>query len=514
VRRSSLRIIVCATALLLLATACNDPNPHALQPARQAPRVAQATPKPLTPARSDGTLPPPPMKPPAILLHTEVAVPPLEISENEPTAANWKTILFAFDPTTVPPPPSGAAAAKDEADTAAIRAQDPSAWTRTSHWWSAGAVQRWNEIALTMIQGGQLNSGHSSRLLALLAVAQYDAAVSARRAASQFRLETMDRQRLTKLAEGHVDRYGYPSEDAAIAGASLEVLTYLFPNEKRFLTENVLAHTQSRIWIGAHRSSDIDAGMKLGQAAGLAAVAWGKSDLADMANLPPRIAQAKDKWFSPLQTLRKWGLVKPWVMTSGHQFRAPPPPPVDSPEFKAAVAEIRRFRENESAEGLLIARYWDLGVAAISVPGMWDQLGLEHAAAARFSQPRKARLLALMNMAMMDAGIASWDTKYHYLVMRPSMADPEIREAITLPSHPSYTSGHSAFSGAAEGILASFFPSEADEFHRLSEEASASRWHCGVHYRFDGDAGLAQGRAVAALVLSKHAADGAPPAQP
>jgi hypothetical protein len=121
-------------------------------------------------------------------------------------------------------------------------------------------------------------------------------------------------------------------------------------------------------------------------------------------------------------------------------------------------------------------------------------------------------MLALLNMAMMDACIASWETKFHYLVPRPSMRDPAIHLPLGLPAHPSYTSGHSAFSGAAEGILSSLFPPAADELHRLAEEASASRWYGGIHYRFDGDAGLTQGRAVAAWTLSERAArDGVPP---
>ncbi len=94
------------------------------------------------------------------------------------------------------------------------------------------------------------------------------------------------------------------------------------------------------------------------------------------------------------------------------------------------------------------------------------------------------------------------------------MRDRAIREPLGLPAHPSYTSGHSAFSGAAEGVISAIFPESAEEMHRLAEEASASRWYGGIHYRFDGDAGLQQGRQIAAWVLSERGAkDGAPPFQ-
>ena len=98
---------------------------------------------------------------------------------------------------------------------------------------------------------------------------------------------------------------------------------------------------------------------------------------------------------------------------------------------------------------------------------MWDQVALDLAAASGYSEARTARTVALLNMAMMDACIASWETKFHYLVPRPSMRDRAIREPLGLPAHPSYTSGHSAFSGAAEGILSAIFPESADEMHRL-----------------------------------------------
>ena len=143
-------------------------------------------------------------------------------------------------------------------------------------------------------------------------------------------------------------------------------------------------------------------------------------------------------------------------------------------------------------------------MGGVSVPGMWDQVALDLAATAGYSEARTARTIALLNMAMMDACIASWDSKYHYLVPRPSMRDSAITEPLGLPSHPSYTSGHSAFSGAAEGILSAIFPASAAEMHRLAEEASASRWYGGIHYRFDGDAGLRQGRQVAAWTLSQR----------
>jgi hypothetical protein len=57
-----------------------------------------------------------------------------------------------------------------------------------------------------------------------------------------------------------------------------------------------------------------------------------------------------------------------------------------------------------------------------------------------------ARVLAYMDMAVMNAGVACWHAKFAYWLLRPSRADPGISLAVGLPNFPAYTSGHSAFS--------------------------------------------------------------------
>ena len=55
-------------------------------------------------------------------------------------------------------------------------------------------------------------------------------------------------------------------------------------------------------------------------------------------------------------------------------------------------------------------------------------------------------------------------------------------------------------------VLAQLFTSEADRLNGLADEAALSRVLGGNHYRFDGDVGLALGRAVAAWTLT-HAGE-------
>ena len=98
--------------------------------------------------------------------------------------------------------------------------------------------------------------------------------------------------------------------------------------------------------------------------------------------------------------------------------------------------------------------------------------------------PDIARLFALVNVAMADAGIASWDTKFFYQYWRPVTAirlqrDPNFYPlgAQTTntagpnftPPFPAYTSGHATFGGALFQILRNFSPDETT-FTFVSDE--------------------------------------------
>jgi membrane-associated phospholipid phosphatase len=89
--------------------------------------------------------------------------------------------------------------------------------------------------------------------------------------------------------------------------------------------------------------------------------------------------------------------------------------------------------------------------------------------------PEIARLFALANVAMADAGLASWDTKYFYQYWRPVTAIRLLRDPNFYPlgaqatntagpnftpPFPAYTSGHATFGGALFQILRKFFPDE------------------------------------------------------
>ena len=94
-----------------------------------------------------------------------------------------------------------------------------------------------------------------------------------------------------------------------------------------------------------------------------------------------------------------------------------------------------------------------------------------------------ARLFALLDLSLADAGIAAWDMKRAFDFWRPitaiqnadkdgnaaTAADPAWYLYFTTPNFPSCVSGHSTFSGAAATVLAEFFGTDTIAFSSTSE---------------------------------------------
>lgn len=112
-------------------------------------------------------------------------------------------------------------------------------------------------------------------------------------------------------------------------------------------------------------------------------------------------------------------------------------------------------------------------------------------------------------MAHYDAFVSCFDAKNAYWAIRPFQLDPALTTVFATPNHPSYPGGHATISAADAAILAYLFPREAGLFTAQAEESAASRLWAGIHFRSDNETGLAQGRAVAGLVIERARQDGA-----
>jgi membrane-associated phospholipid phosphatase len=171
--------------------------------------------------------------------------------------------------------------------------------------------------------------------------------------------------------------------------------------------------------------------------------------------------------------------------------------------------EVKFYADNLTRERLAIVHKWADGAGTYTPPGHWNDIAAEYIHRARMSEVRAARAFALLNMSLHDAAVACWEAKYFYYNPRPSQLNPAIKTATGVPNFPSFTSGHSTFSGAAAHVLSYLFPSDRSFFESQATEASLSRLYGGIHYRVDCEVGLQHGKRVAQYTINFAQQDGA-----
>jgi hypothetical protein len=230
-----------------------------------------------------------------------------------------------------------------------------------------------------------------------------------------------------------------------------------------------------------------------------------------------------------------WGQVTPFGLDEGSQFRLPPPPALHTGLYANDYNEVMLVgRVNSSArpqDRTDVARFF----AMTSPVGAWNPAARQVSAAQGLTLSENARLFALLGMAIADASIASYDTKYYYNFWRPQTAirngdiddnshttrDPEWLPLITTPAFPSYASGHATLSGAARAVLERELGKDGHAiiltnpalpnvilnytaWDEITDDIDDARVYGGIHFRFEQEAGAHQGRQVGRYILRNY----------
>jgi hypothetical protein len=227
-----------------------------------------------------------------------------------------------------------------------------------------------------------------------------------------------------------------------------------------------------------------------------------------------------------------WGRLTPFGVPDVARFRLGPPPALTSGAYAKAYAEVAQVGGIDSVmrpqDREDVARFY----AAFSPVSWANSAARQVSAAGQASLPENARALALLNMAVADASIAVFETKYYYAFWRPETAirngetddnaktdpDPAFTPLISAPCFPGYPSAHGTLSDAAREVLERLYgPGGHDitfsiaalpgvtldytDFKRIVEDIADARVYGGIHFRFDQEAGADQGHDVAGYVL-------------
>jgi hypothetical protein len=326
----------------------------------------------------------------------------------------------------------------------------------------------------------------------------------------------------------------WASPDAAAIAAAHGTLVTLFPGSTAALN-----NSRNQSLAAIQDSPAKEAGIAVGEAAAAAMLALRANDgSAEAGNVPYTPGTGPGAWQPlPGQTplLPGWGQVTPFGLEAGSQFRLPPPPALRTGKYANDYNEVKLlgridspFRPQDRTD---VARFY----AAASPVQVWNLATRQASDAQRKTLSENARIFALLAMAMGDASIAAFDTKYHYEFWRPQAAirgggidgnrrtdpDPAWLPLIATPAFPSYASAHATLSNAARAVLERSFGKHGHDitlttpslpavvlhytdWEQITHDIDDARIYGGIHFRFDQEAGAHQGRQVGKYILRDY----------
>ncbi len=474
----------------------------------------------------------------------------------EANGGSWKTIVLA-GPTDItiaaPEAVTSAAYQAELAQVVQMQAALSKADQQTIDNWKCSGIIKWNTLARELVAKYNIppeanadgtypvpsaanpgaypnfpfaNPPYASRAYAYSSAATYDALVTCWKYKFQYNRmsASVNDNKVKALETIQTDLPSYPSEDAVIGQLHYRMLKAFFPLDSVKLLAMATEEKKAKILSGVCTPSDIAAGESIANEVANRFLARSKGDgMGQAVGNPTLWAQLESNavanglatpWKSLETPARPMMLpffsnVKLWNFSSIQRdsMRPEPPPALGSAEFKKALEEVKSIDRTGNNEQWRIAQYWGDGLSTYTPPGHWNEIACNMIAENKMNELRTARTLSLLNMAMQDAGICCWDTKSFYFYPRPSQIDPSIK-TIGTPNFPSYTSGHSTFSGAASEVLAYIFPQAKTQFDAMALEASNSRIYGGIHYRFDCVVGLRCGKAIGSFAVNRGKTDG------
>lgn len=216
---------------------------------------------------------------------------------------------------------------------------------------------------------------------------------------------------------------------------------------------------------------------------------------------PYPIKVGDEFWAGLLPLTPDAGSWEPWLITSGSQFRAAPPPERGSAEDLLEIEKVRTATANRTQAQQRTILFWGGGPGTETPAGIWLRIANEYFQSEKVPLETVVLARSVLALTMADAFIACWDTKYTYWSQRPFMRNAGLHSSIPTPNFPSYTSGHATVAAAAATVLSHYFPRNADAWWAMATEARDSRLWSGIHFSVDNERGFQMGKQVADYVL-------------
>jgi hypothetical protein len=427
---------------------------------------------------------------------------------------------------------------------AATAAGAPAVPAGARHPARSDAVALWNanagRAAVAACISPAPNPLHESRLYAMTHVAIHDA------------LNAIERRSEPYAFAGRAQRGA--SLDAAVAAAARGVMVPVL-NQQTPPFDGCIGAAVARV--EADYAAAVDRipdgrakrrGLALGREAAAAIVELRAGDGADTELLDfgfPEGTEPGEYRFTPgtpFAFAPGWADVTPFVLRDASQFRPRPPYDVASRAYAADFDEVKALGSASSstrtAEQTEIARFW-----VESSPLQWNRIARTVAADRGLDPWKQARLFGLLNVALADGYVGSFDTKYQDRFWRPVTAihaaatdgnpdtdpDPSWTPLVPTPPIPDHDSAHAVEGSAAATVMKHVFGTDhvafsacsstlpaglnCDEgsplfrryasFSEAAEENGVSRILVGFHFRKAVEDGIEHGRRIAERAVDR-----------
>jgi len=339
---------------------------------------------------------------------------------------------------------------------------------------AADPVLDWNAIAVATATGNPFNQ---ARILATTQLAVFEA--------------------VNAIQGGYTPYLGTivapagASADAAAVAAAHDVLRFYFPGSAAML-DAAQAASLSAIPDGPAKTGGVATGAAAAAAMIGARVNDGSSPLQFYlpSSTDPYQWQLTPGCTAAGGQFMNWPNVKPFGIAAAGEFVADPPPALTSNEYAKAFDEVKRVGRDTSTERPQdrtdVARFY----AASSPAYVINMAARQISAAQSRSLAHNARAFALINMAISDAAVASFTTKYDYTTWRPETAihnadvdgndkteaDETWKPLIVAPCFPSYASNHGSLSNAGAEMLRRLYGPEGTRSRSPTPPSPRSRF--------------------------------------
>jgi len=413
----------------------------------------------------------------------------------EPAAGNWKPWFITSVKANRLPAPSSY---NDEIAQVLSRQQklDSTTWKQIIFWNAGSPGYRWHEMMSKLWTVDISNNGVLANML--LGTAIYDATLVAWDTKYAYkRPRPFDADKRIKLYAPRPESPGYPCEHSVAAGVAVTIIGRFYPKMADSVNRLAQQLMDSRVAVGAAFPSDTRAGFELGKMIAEMEIERTKDYPTKVVWDNNKIPQGPGLWNGKNPMLPTAGLNKPAVLESASQYRPGPPP-----DFAKEMAELKNFKQTfrSSANAYHYASQ-NTGDELLHKKIFEYNMHL--------NPPRAARAYALVAVTTYDCVIACFDAKYAYWGIRPDQYDTTYRSLVPTPPFPGYPSGHATMGGMISELYSYLFPADRVLFQKVAKDGAESRFHAGIHFRTDNEAGTELGKNVAAAVVRTAKNDGA-----